>query len=515
MHRVPSRPSAVLVALLTAVLAAGFLTGCGTAPAATGAAVPDGTVTIGLQFAPRSGLAVDTDDAFVLMQLGATETLVALDADRAPQPGLATAWTRTGQTEWRFTLRTGVTFHDGTPLTADAVAAALGHVAGVAAPPRAIAGTGLSAAADGDAVVVRTAEPDPILPLRLSAPGTAVLAPSAYTGDGPPSVVGTGTGPLRITRADPARGIGLERFEGYWGERAQVAAVEARFLPDPSSRALAFRAGDVDIALGLDEAALLEFTTTPDVQVQTVATPRTASLYLNRSAAPFSDPLVRRAVALAVDRTALAEQALAGTALPASEVFGPAVPWGATGPAPAADPAAAAALLAQAGYGPEDPLVVRLWTYANRPELPVLATAVQAMLAEAGITAEIRVGEYAAQEPELLAGRYDMMLLSRNLLTDLPDAAGVLSSDYSCAGTYNINRYCSPAFDDVLAGLADEADVVARQEVFARAAQQLVEDVVGVPLVHTQDSAATRGVTGFTLDPVNRVIVTPALARTG
>ncbi|WP_240157151.1 ABC transporter substrate-binding protein [Pseudonocardia broussonetiae] len=511
MHPAPTRTRACALALLACLL-----TACGTGAApSTGAVVPDGAVTIALQFAPRSGLAIDTDDAFLLTQLGAVETLVSVDAERRPQPGLATGWTQTDPTTWRFALRPGVVFHDGSPLTADAVVGALTHVAGGAAPPRAIAGTGLTAEADGDAVLVRTADPDPILPLRLSAPGTAVLAPSAYTGDGPPSVVGTGTGLLQITGADAAQGIELTRFDGYWGERAQVSAVSARFLPDPTARALAFRAGDVDVVVGLPEPAVLELRASPDVQVQTVPTPRTASLYLNQSAPPFDDVRVRRAVALAVDRTALAEQALAGSALPASEVFGPAVPWGAPGPAPAADPAAAAALLAEAGHGPGNPLTVRLWTYPNRPELPTLATAVQAMLAGAGITADIRLGEYAAQEPEVLAGRYDMMLLSRNLLTDLPDAAGVLTSDYGCAGTYNLNRSCSPALDALVAGLVDVPDAAARQDVFARAAQLLEAEAVGVPLVHTVDSSATRGVTGFVPDPANRVLVTAELARTG
>lgn len=509
MHPIRARAGAL-------TLLACLLTACGAAPASSGGvAVPDGAVTIGLQFAPRSGLAIDTDDAFLLTQLGATETLVALDADRQPQPGLATEWTRADPTTWRFTLRPGVVFHDGTPLTAEAVTGALDHVTGAAAPPRALAGAGITAEADGDAVVVRTAAPDPILPLRLSAPGTAILAPSAYSADGPPSVVGTGTGLLRITEADTTQGITLERFERYWGERAQVATVTARYLPDPSARALAFRAGDVDIVLGLPEPAVLELQATPDVQVDTVPTPRTASLYLNQSAPPFADVRVRRAIALAVDRTALGEQALAGSALPASEIFGPAVPWGADGPAPAADPAAAAALLAQAGFGPDSPLTVRLWTYPNRPELPTLATAVQAMLAEAGVTAEIEIGDYAAQEPEVLAGRYDMMLLSRNLLTDLPDAAGVLGSDYGCTGSYNLNRYCSAEFDALVAGLADVTDVAQRQEVFARAAQLLEAEAVGVPLVHTVDSSATRGVTGFVPDPTGRVLVTSELARTG
>lgn len=89
MHPIRARACAL-------VLLACLLTACGgAAPASSGVAVPDGAVTIGLPFPPRSGLAIDTDDAFLLTQLGATETLVGLDADRQPQPGLATEWSQT------------------------------------------------------------------------------------------------------------------------------------------------------------------------------------------------------------------------------------------------------------------------------------------------------------------------------------------------------------------------------------------------------------------------------------
>jgi peptide/nickel transport system substrate-binding protein len=507
--RPPALPRAV-VALLAALLAAACA-----APQPTGEPVPDGDLTIAMQFAPRSGYALDTDDAFVLTQLGATETLVAAGPDGQPVPRLAASWARADPQTWRFELRPGVTFHDGTPLTGQAVAAALNRVAGVAAPPRAVRGIGLVAEAEGDAaVLVRTSAPDPILPLRLTSPNTAILAPSAYQGDGPPAVLGTGTGPMRLTTTDPGA-ASLERFDAYWGGRPRLATVRAEYVPDPAARALAFRAGDVDIAQGLPEPAVLELSATDGVEVQTVAAPRTVTLFLNQSAAPFADVRVRRAVQQAIDRTALAEQALAGAALPASDLFGPAVPWGSTAAPPPPDPAATTALLAEAGYGPGNPLTVRLWTYPNRPELPVLATAVQAMLTEVGINAEIEVGEYATQEPDVLAGSYDMFLLSRSYLTDVPDAAGVLTSDYTCDGSYNLDRYCSPAFDALVAGLSGITEPAARQEVFARAAQQLVADAVGVHLVHSQDSAAARGVVGFTADPTGKALVTAELSATG
>jgi peptide/nickel transport system substrate-binding protein len=291
--------------------------------------------------------------------------------------------------------------------------------------------------------------------------------------------------------------------------------VAVTFVDDPAARALALRAGDVDIAQGLPESSLLEFSAGSGFHEQTIAAPRTVSLLMNQSAAPFSDLRIRQAVTRAVDRTALAEQALAGSAMPASELYGPAVAWGAQAPAPAPDVEGAKALLAEAGHGPDNPLQVRLWTYQNRPELPTLATAVQAMLREVGIDAEIQIGEYGTQEPELLAGRYDMFLLSRSYLTDVPDAGATLRSDYTCDGSYNIDHYCSSAFDSLITTLDTTTDVAARQDVFRAAARTLVDDAVGVPLVHSLENGVSRNVAGYTVDPMAKQLVTPQLAVTG
>lgn len=502
--------------VVTVVVVVAFLAACGRdGGGAAGTPVPDGELRLAAQFAPRSGYAIETDDAFILTQLGATESLTSAAADGQVRAGLAESWEQVDPLTWRFVLRPGVVFHDGTTLTPSAVVTALRYVAGVAAPPRALRGLQLTVAEDGaDAVRLSTVHPDPILPLRMSSPNAVILASSAYAG-GAPSVIGTGTGPMRLVSVEGAQRADLERFDGYWGERPALARVTATFVSDPAARALALRAGDVEIAQGLPEASLLEFSAGSGFDQQVVPAPRTVSLLMNQSAAPFTDVRIRQAVARAIDRKALAEQALAGSALPATELFGPAVAWGSSDPPPAPDLDGARALLAAAGHGPDNPLQVRLWTYGNRPELPTLGTAVQAMLRDAGIDAQIQIGEYGAQEPELLAGRYDMYLLSRSYLTDVPDAGAALRSDYTCAGSYNLNHYCSPAFDALISTLDATTDPAARQDVFRAAARMLVDDVVGVPLVHSQENAVTSGVAGYTLDPLAKRLVTPQLAVTG
>jgi len=123
---------------------------------------------IGLQFSPDSGLAIETDDASVLMKAGVTEGLVRSDSSGQPVPALAESWERIDDTTWEFVLRPDVVFHDGSAFNAAAVETAIGYIVGVASPPRSLSGLTLSTEIIDDLTVrIVSSEPDPILPLRL------------------------------------------------------------------------------------------------------------------------------------------------------------------------------------------------------------------------------------------------------------------------------------------------------------------------------------------------------------
>ncbi|MBL7259540.1 ABC transporter substrate-binding protein [Paractinoplanes lichenicola] len=495
--------------LAAACLLLTALTACsGGSPAATG-----DSLAVALQFPPRSAYAFDADDGALLMTLGVAETLTTVDENAQPAPGLATEWTPTSSPRtWRFTLRAGVTFHDGTPLTPDAVVTALTYISTVTAPPRAVRDIGFTVRADGaDAVLISTKEPDPVLPLRMSSGNLGILAPSAYREGAAPAVTRTATGPYVLTEVNGADSATLSRNDAYWGPKAGAAKVTVRYVTDPQSRALALQSGDVQFAEGLPQASIAQVESA-GASVQSYPAARTIELLMNQSAAPFDDVRVRRAVTAALDRPTLAAKVLGGAATPASDLFGSAVPWGATAAPPAADVATAKRLLAEAG---KSALTVRLWTFPNRPEMPVLASAIQAMLGEAGIKVEVTVGDYAAHEPKILAGQFDMFLNSRSYLSDFADAASVLTSDYTCQGGYNIDHFCAPSFDKLIAGLSRTTDVGERQKVFAQAAKMLTEQAVGVMIVHPSNSAGSRGATGFVPDPLGVQPVLPKLRPAG
>ncbi|WP_268871887.1 ABC transporter substrate-binding protein [Amycolatopsis orientalis] len=167
-------------------------TGCFAGAASGGGDI--GRLRAVLSFPPSRALSPWSDDAFLLTRLGVAEPLVELDAGGAPVPGLAESWTRVNETTWRFRLRGGVKFHDGTVFTAQHAATSLTKATAASPVPRALKGLGLTAAAEGDHdLVVTTGKPDPTLPQRLSSPNLVILAPSAYRADKVDPV-----GPVRV-----------------------------------------------------------------------------------------------------------------------------------------------------------------------------------------------------------------------------------------------------------------------------------------------------------------------------
>ena len=140
------------------------------------------------------------------------------------EPMLATEWSQVEPTTWEFTLREGVTFQDGTPMDAEAVAGALTHVLEVETPARAFNADVISGveAIDESTVQVTTPKPDPLVPLRVASPNAGILAPKAYEGE-QIDIKGTCTGPFTVTEEVPRESLTLEANDELLGRRGRPA----------------------------------------------------------------------------------------------------------------------------------------------------------------------------------------------------------------------------------------------------------------------------------------------------
>ncbi|MFG2456737.1 ABC transporter substrate-binding protein [Streptomyces sp. NPDC048523] len=486
--------------LLTPVLTACFASG-GSEGGDPGRDADGSRLRVALAFPPAENLSPYGADATLLSRLGVTKGLTALDANGAAAPALAESWRRENDRTWLFTLREA-TFQDGSALTPATVAAALTHATEAKPAPAALSGVALTAKAAGDAVRITTKTADPVLPLRLSSPGLAVFAAKAYGKDGRVDPVGTASGPFELTKVNGSTSATLDRFDDYWGGRAQASGVDARFIADGTARANAVRTRQVDIAeaIPVAQAASLDRAT-----LKETATTRTTSLQLNTQAGPFKNPRLRAAVREAVDSSAVVKGVFEGYADPGAGIYGPAVTWAEgkrvppTGRASAAEP---------------NGTTVTLATYDNRPELPEAAQVLQQQLQKAGFKVTLVVREYSRLESDALAGKFDAFVGARNSLVDTGDPVGVLASDYTCDGGYNLARLCDRKVDRAVAEADTVADTGERQDAAMRAEAAILGTDAVVPLAHQGIIVGVAtDVRGVLLDPYERTLVGPGTRR--
>lgn len=504
-----TRPTSRLTtAALGAALATGLvitLTACVGSGADPDARGGDDRLRIAHLQPPRSGLSPLSDDAFKLSRWSTAETLVRLDAEGAAQPLLATSWEQVEPTTWRFELRDGVTFHDGTAFDAGAVVRSLAAAAGASPLPRILDGVDLTTeAVDDDTVEVTTATADPLLPQRLSSPQLAVLAAAAYA-DEAVTPVGTGTGPFELVRFDGAGGATLDRYDDYWGEPAAAAGLDVSFVPDGTARAAALRSGEADVveAVPVGQAGRLD----PDL-LHEVPMPRTNTLYLNTDSGPFTDAGVRAAARAAIDRAGLVSGVYENRADVAEGLLGPALPWA----APLREEEAYAATLAEraepASPAEVDGVEISLGTFTDRAELPEVATVLEQELEAAGFVVTQDVREYQFIEADALDGAFDAFILSRATVLDSGDPVAYLVSDFSCEGGFNLSQFCDPEVDRLLDVAAAAPAGEERQRATMAAEAAILARDAAVPMLHErvlQGEAA--GVSGVARDPRERELV--------
>ena len=481
-------------ALLGTALAAvcGLTAGC-----FTGTATQDARrLRVALPFPPSQAMSPWGNDGALLTRLGIAEPLVGLDRAGRPEALLAESWTRQSDTEWKFHLRTGVRFHNGTPLTAQAAADALNRAAHASPVPRAINGLALVAKADGDLdLTVTTAKPDPTVPQRLSSPNLVVLAPSAYTGTGA-NPRDAGTGPFVLRELQGQDRASLDAFREHWAGTPRLSGVDIRFIPDGQTRAAALRADEVDVATSLPVS------TAENLKRIEVTLPRVVTLHLNAANGPFTDPALRAVARSTVDQGALADGVYEAHADAARGLFGPATPWAkAPAPLPVADRAA----------GGER---VVLATTSDRPELPEVASVIAEALRRNGFQVEQVVRQYSQLEADLLAGRFDAMVMSRSYVLDSGDPASYLATDFGCTGTYNLSKLCAADVDAAIAKAVATADVTSREQATLEAEAAVLATSAVVPLVHERTFIGQAGnVNDLSDDPYERRLITRSTTR--
>jgi peptide/nickel transport system substrate-binding protein len=361
-------------------------------------------VVIGLGAEPRTMLAVTIVDWTTNNMLEHVYDRL-LDRDPKtfkPRPMLATGWKIVDDTTWEFTLRPGVTFHNGEPFTAQAVKATIDYALDPATRSHfaSAAYWGLVRevqVVDDHTVRFVTKQPWPNLIDSASLTNALIMPAKALREQGPQKLAQhpIGTGPFKFVEWKRDERLVLERNPHYWRGPADVSRVTFRFIPEFSARLAALLSGEIDVMKDVPPQAVDAVDRSGRARVRATVSSRINYLALvNLKPGPMQDVRVRRAMNHALDVEELIRQVLRGRA---TRMCGPLAPTN-VDYAPAEcyphDPARARALLKEAGLDPAT-LALTLDTPAGRYPLDKdVSLAMAAQLQRLGIKVNVVVNEW-------------------------------------------------------------------------------------------------------------------------
>ncbi len=437
------------------------------------------------------------------------DTLVGRSPMAQAQPALAESWQRISETVWEFKLREGVRWHDGAPLTAEDVAASYRRVPNVPNSPSSLAGylrmVNRVEVVDARTLRIHTNGFYPILPTDLATICIVPqrLAETATTEDFNTGRAMIGTGPYRFVSYMPKDRTVFERNDQYWGDQQHWQRVTIREIPNAASRSAALLSGDVDLIDQVPAADLPRLGQDPRVRLNQVQglrllyiqpdfshTGELASVTDNDDKPlprnPFLDVRVRRALSMAIDRTALEQRVMEGVGQATMQWM----PEGTYGYTPdlrvaPADVEGAKRLLAEAGF----PNGFRMTLSAPNDRYPndsKLAQAVAQMWTRIGVRTQVDALPWSAFVPRVNRQEFAIHLLGWGSTTGegtnfLTNVVSTFNTERR-TGNANAGRYSNPTLDALAQRLSGEQDEAKRQSMLQDVTRMAIDDVAVIPL---------------------------------
>lgn len=419
----PSLKSMLRLSLAAAALSIGL----------SGAALAEGSLRIAMTSSDvplPNGQTDQGAEGMRFMGYQVFEALVAYDLSSADKPvtlipGLASEWSvdPEDQTKWTFTLREGVTFHDGSAFDAHAVVWNFDKILNPDAAQydekQSAQGRGRIPtvasyrAVDDMTFEITTTAPDALIPYQIA--WIVMSSPAAYEAAGSWDAFlqsPAGTGPFKVSEYVPRERAVLVPYDGYWNEDRKSDLDELVLMPapDPSARVAALRSGQVDWIEApppdaLDSLKAAGFTISSNVY------PHVWPWHFSMlDGSPWADERIRKAANLAIDREGM-KVLLGGMMVPAKGMVPETSDWFGTPEFEVKyDPEAAIALMKEAGYGPDNRLKVKaIISPAGSGQMqPMLMNElIQQNLAAIGIDVEFDVRDWNALLANWRAGAKD------------------------------------------------------------------------------------------------------------
>jgi peptide/nickel transport system substrate-binding protein len=460
-------------------------------------------------------LSMDPHSLNESLQLSTTanvyETLTGRNKDLSLAPLLATSWKQVSPAVWRFELRKGVKFHDGTPFTADDVLFSLARASGDGSDMKSNTNDIKEVRKVDDFTVdIETKAPFPVLPDVLS---TVMIMSKKWCIENKAekpvdrrkgientaSFKANGTGPYRLRERQPNVRTVFVRNTAYWG-KIEGNAQEVVFTPiaNPATRVAALVSGEVDVMEPIPVQDIPRVNASPNARA--VVGPELRTIFLGmdqkrdellyssvKGKNPFKDKRVRQAFYQAIDINAIQRTVMRGAARPTGLMVGPGINgWAeAQDKRLAFDPDGAKKLLADAGYpnGFEVTMNCPNDRYVNDAQV---CQAVAANLARVGIKINLAAETKGTYFPKILRRDTSFYMLGWTPSTyDSHNAMNALMrcpDDKTGDGQFNLGSYCNPKFDELTVKVQSETDKAKRDAMIKEAFQVHSDDIGHLPL---------------------------------
>ncbi|WP_354197878.1 ABC transporter substrate-binding protein [Bhargavaea ullalensis] len=419
-----------------------------------------------------------------------------------------------------FTLKEGLKFHNGNPITAEAVVSNLQRYLDVSH------GTHLGPiesmeALDDRTFVINWETPfAPFFSNTTTSNAGGVLDTSVLDADNAGFEKNpVASGPLKHVETKRGESITYEPFEDYyWGEAGapEFKKVTFRFVPDDETRMLEFKKGSVNVLTDVPPQSIKELEADKDVTVQKVLDAGNTYIGFNMKRPKFEDIRVRQALALAIDRTPIVEQALQGAAQP---IYGPLPPtiFGYSQEVEdkakdmySYDKEKAKQLLADAGWDETngkgivmkdgEPLTIELWS-TDEPAMQRIGQIVQNQLAEIGVDLKLVVKEDSAIRAQLPEGAHEMVIWQYGWY-DADILQALFGKDQST------RMHWEPEdLNSMLVDASAEMDMDQRLKDYEEIGDYLVENSPWIPLFVREKVTAFRGVEGLHKHPISDMLI--------
>lgn len=394
-------------------------------------------------------------------------------------PVLCTSWEQISDTQWKFNLRDDVYFHNGDKFTAEDVKFSYEMASDGNSAVR-VSGIESMDVIDEKTIVLNLKSCDMDILYKLTAPEVSILSKKAFETMPAEEAIKIGTGAYKYGEWKQGESVEFLANHDYWNGAPKTERILLRYIPEAASRTIALQSGEVDI---IQEPAVTDFaniSSDPNLRLEQYSGSSVCYTFINCAVAPFDNPLVREAVAHALNFEEIRQAVFLDNCIEINNVMHPSNEFYSDVESYDFDIEKAKELLAEAGYpnGFSTFIAVDEGTVDNG-----VATIMQSQLKKVGIDLEVKTMDATAYNALIAPSseeKVPMGVVHFSGYTYGADSA--LRSNFHSEGPQNYSNFFDPYVDDLLDRAVAETDKDTRKQMYAEVEQYLVDQAMWFPV---------------------------------